>query len=165
MALDEEGLDYEEMMLMALATIAVEAGNFNIAVREYVSRYNTTEEGKQRGHYFDKYDDRSDLGNCGAPDGMRYRGGGAVQLTGRYNFRDVGKEMGVPLEDKPELIENPIVSARALALFLRKRKMEINQALRDGDYRRARRLVNGGSHGLDAFQSTYKRGLRIIGKG
>lgn len=96
---------------------------------------------------------------------MRYRGGGAVQLTGRYNYRDVGKEMGVPLEDKPELIENPIVSARALALFLRKRKMDINQALRDGNYGRARRLVNGGSHGLDAFQSTYKRGLRIIGKG
>lgn len=32
MALDEQGLDYEEMMLMALATIAAEVRNFNIAV-------------------------------------------------------------------------------------------------------------------------------------
>ncbi len=73
--------------------------------------------------------------------------------------------MGVPLEEKPELIENPVVSARALALFLRKRKMEINEALRGRDYAKARRLVNGGAHGLDEFQSTYLRGLRLIGKG
>ncbi len=156
MALDERGLDYEEMMLMTLATIAAEAGNFNIAVREYVSRYNTTDEGRARGHYFDKYDDREDLGN---------RGGGAIQPTGKYNYRDIGREMGVPLEDRPELIEHPVVSARALALFLAKRKMEINEALHKKDYRKARRLVNGGSHGLDAFRSTYTRGLRLIGKG
>jgi len=43
--------------------------------------------------------------------------------------------------------------------------MEINEALRNKDYRKARRLVNWGAHGLDEFQSTYIRGLRLIGKG
>lgn len=165
MALDEEDLDYEEMMLMALATIAAEAGDFDITVREYVSRYNTSDDARAKGHYFDMYDDRSDLGNQGKPDGYKYRGGGAVQLTGRYNYREIGNELRLPLEQKPELIENPVVSARALALFLRKRKMEINEALRNRDYGKARRLVNGGAHGLDEFQSTYIRGMRLIGKG
>jgi len=165
MALDEADLDYEEMMLMAVATIAAEAGDFDITVREYVSRYNTSETARAAGHYFDMYDSRTDLGNQGKPDGYKYRGGGAVQLTGRYNYREIGKELELPLEEKPELIENPVVSARALALFLSRRKMEINAALRNKDYAKARRLVNGGAHGLDEFQSTYLRGLRLIGKG
>lgn len=165
MALDESGLDYPEMILMSLATIAAEAGDFDITVREYVSRYNTSEEAKAAGHYFDRYDDREDLGNRRMPDGYMYRGGGAIQLTGRHNYAEIGQALGLPLEDKPELIEHPVVSARALALFLGKRKMEINKALREKDYGKARRLVNGGAHGLDEFQSTYLRGLRLIGQG
>lgn len=34
MALEEEGLDYEEMKLMSLATIAAETGDFDITVME-----------------------------------------------------------------------------------------------------------------------------------
>ena len=30
--------------------------------------------------------------------------------------------------------------------------------------RRARRLVNGGSHGLDAFRDCYERGDRLLGQ-
>ncbi|MCH7518876.1 MAG: hypothetical protein IH964_07580 [Candidatus Dadabacteria bacterium] len=58
MALDEYGLDYEEMVLMALGTIAAETGNFNIAIREYVSQYNTSPNGRMMGHSFDLYDHR-----------------------------------------------------------------------------------------------------------
>jgi putative chitinase len=165
MALDEYGLDYEEMALMTLGTIAAETGNFNITVREFMSHYNTTPEGRQSGHYFDKYDDRSDLGNNGKPDGEKYRGGGAIQLTGRYNFREVGERLKLPLEEKPELIENPVVSARALAVYLSNKEGRILKALKSKDLRTARRLVNGGSHGLDRFQNTYMRGERLIGNG
>ena len=165
MALEEQELDYKEMMLMALATIAAEAGNFNITVREHISHYNTTPEGRQSGHYFDKYDDRADIGNNGKPDGEKYRGGGAIQLTGRYNFREVGERLKLPLEEKPELIEHPVVSARALAVYLSNKEQSIVGALKSQDLRTARRLVNGGSHGLDRFQNTYRLGVRLIGKG
>jgi len=162
MALDEAGLDYEEMLLMALGTIAAETGNFNVTVREYVSQYNTSPNGRLMSHYFDLYDDRDDLGNMGKPDGERFRGGGAIQLTGRYNYREVGRKLKIPLEDNPNLIENPIVSARALATFLHNRENDIRQALAEGNLRRARRLVNGGSHGLNRFESTYRRGEKLI---
>jgi putative chitinase len=68
MALDEADLDYEEMMLMVLATIAAKAGDFDITVREYVSRNNTSDKPGAEGHYFDMYDNRADLGNKGEPD-------------------------------------------------------------------------------------------------
>ena len=164
MALDERGLDYESMILMALATIAAEAGDFNICVREYVSRWNTSDEGRGGGKFFDLYDGRADLGNRGEPDGWKYRGGGAVQLTGRYNYAAAGKALGIPLEEKPELIEHPVVSARALAYYLGSKKDAIDEALAKRDYKKARRLVNGGSHGLDAFQAAYARGMRLSGK-
>ncbi|MCH7518877.1 MAG: hypothetical protein IH964_07585 [Candidatus Dadabacteria bacterium] len=104
-----------------------------------------------------------DLGNTGKPDGERYRGGGALQLSGSYNFREVGRKLKIPLEDNPDLIEHPIVSARALAAYLFNKENDIREALGRDDLRQARRLVNGGSHGLDRFESTFRRGERLIG--
>ncbi len=96
MAFDEYGLDYEEMLLMALGTIAAETGNFNIIIREYVSQYNTSPNGRIMDYSFDLYDHRDDLGNIGNLDGECNRGEGAIQLTGRYNFREVGREIKDP---------------------------------------------------------------------
>lgn len=163
MAMDEQGLATKPMLLMAIATIAAETGNFDITIREYVSQYNTSPEGRAKGHFFDLYDNRADLGNTGEPDGMKYRGGGAIQLTGRFNYREIGKQMGLPLEDNPELISHPIVSARALALFIKNKEDKIGFALANSDYRMARKLVNGGNHGLERFQAAYLNGLKIIG--
>lgn len=162
MALNEQNIDDAPMVLMALGTIAAETGNFDICIREYVSRYNTSPQGRKVGHTFDLYDTRSDLGNLTKGDGYDYRGGGAIQLTGRYNFREIGKKMNVPLDKYPELINNPIISARALALFLKGKQTTIRRALGRGDLKEARRLVNGGSHGLDRFTETYNRGLQFI---
>lgn len=160
-ALQSKNLDYPDMVHMVLGTIAAEAGNFDITVREYVSNYNTSPGGKARGHQFDLYDDRDDLGNKGRPDGFSYRGGGAIQLTGRFNYRNVGNQLGVPLEDHPELISNPIVSALALAQFLKNKEMRIVNAISVNDLRLARRLVNGGSHGLDRFVEMFNRARTV----
>lgn len=53
------------------------------------------------------YGDR--LGNRGRDtnDGWDYRGSGFIQLTGRLNFRNRGREVGLPLEERPELARRP----------------------------------------------------------
>ncbi|SIO36211.1 hypothetical protein SAMN05444722_1673 [Rhodovulum sp. ES.010] len=55
------------------------------------------------------------LDNCpGSDDGWRFRGGGLGQITGRRNYRLWGQRLGVPLEDRPELILDLPISAAAL---------------------------------------------------
>lgn len=155
-----EGLLVDKpMVLMALATIRAETESFE-PVGEGRSRFNTSPAGRP----FDLYDHRRDLGNQGPPDGERYRGRGYVQLTGRFNYRRYGEVIGLgdKLEKDPDLASRPDIAGRLLSAFLKSKERRIKEALVAGDLRTARRLVNGGSHGLDRFSDAYLRGERLL---
>ena len=56
----------------------------------------------------------SRMGNRpGSDDGYNFRGGGLVQLTGRWSYEKVADAIGVPLGEQPDLIENASVSLQA----------------------------------------------------
>lgn len=157
--LAEESLDDKPMVLMALATIRAETESF-LPIPEGQSRFNTS----PNGHAFDLYDNRKDLGNQGPPDGASFRGRGFIQLTGRSNYAKFGAAIGLGSElvDNPDRACDPKVAAQLLAAFLGAKEVAIKQALLEGDLKTARRLVNGGSHGLDRFTDAYNRGDRLI---
>jgi hypothetical protein len=73
-ALIAHGLQAPPMVLMAIATIHVESGQFK-PVPEGISQFNTVLPG---GPPFAKYDHRQDLGNLGPDDGQKFRGRGSV---------------------------------------------------------------------------------------
>jgi len=158
-ALAVDGLGYKAMILMALGTIKAETESF-MPISEWKSRYNTSPDG----HPFDLYDNRKDLGNQGEPDGEKYRGRGFIQLTGRNNYRVHGDAIGMgnQLIDSPELANEPEIAARLLSIFLKHNEHRIKEALLVNDLKRARRYVNGGSHGLDRFSEAYLIGDRLI---
>ena len=89
-ALENAQLVDKPMVLMALATIRAETEGF-VPISEGQSRFNTS----PGGHPFDLYDNRSDLGNQGDGDGERYKGRGFVQLTGRANYQQYGRALGL----------------------------------------------------------------------
>lgn len=84
------------------------------------------------------------LGNTAPEDGYRYRGRGLVQVTGRDNYRTVGRAMGVDLEANPELLSEPEF---ALAASIAWWEGKIPDSAM-GDIVRVTKLVNGGTHGL-----------------
>ena len=85
-----------------------------------------------------------------------------MQLTGRFNYTTIGRQLGIDLAGNPELANNPTIAGQILALFIRNKESSIRTALARDDLRTARRLINGGSHGLERFTDAFERGLRLL---
>ena len=156
-ALAAANLADKSMLLVALATIRAEAETF-LPLTEAESRFNTS----PGGHPFDLYDHRHDLGNQGPPDGASFRGRGFVQLTGRANYAQFARETGHDLINNPALAATPAIAAELLARFLAAKEAPIRRALAANDLAQARRLVNGGSNGLDRFISAFQIGSQLL---
>lgn len=162
-ALEEVGIGDRDMVLMALATIRAETAGFE-PISEYQSIYNTAN------RPFDLYEPGTDvghnLGNTKPGDGARFKGRGFIQLTGRYNYTQHGRAIGLgdQLVTNPELANDPEIAARLLASFLKQAEPRIRRALAQSpiDYRSARAAVNGGYHGLDAFRSAFNAGKQVV---
>jgi peptidoglycan L-alanyl-D-glutamate endopeptidase CwlK len=155
--MDDEQLGDKAMVLMALGTIRAETATF-LPITEGISRFNTS----PSGHPYDLYDFRKDLGNTGPPDGASFCGRGFVQLTGRNNYTHYATEITQDLVNNPALANDPTIAAQLLAHFLNDQEDAIRQALADNDMATARKLVNGGSNGLDNFTSAFQIGSGLI---
>lgn len=161
-ALRDVGLNDTDMLMMALGTIRAETSRFE-PIDEGVSQFNTSPVGTKGRHAFDLYDTRTDLGNKTAPDGAMYKGRGFVQLTGRSNYKSIGDKIQINLENDPNRANEPDVAAKVLAHFLRNKETAIRQALANDNQALARRLVNGGSHGLADFKQSFQAGRKYLG--
>jgi len=158
-ALTAAGLGDKDMVLMALATIRAETGNFT-PLSEFQSEFNTPPGGPP----FALYDHRTDLGNQGPPDGKNFRGRGYVQLTGRFNYQIHGAAIGLgnQLVTNPKLANDPDIAGKLLASFLKSKESKIRNALARNDLKTARKLVNGGSHGLKQFKEAFNIGKTVV---
>jgi putative chitinase len=89
---------------------------------------------------------RTNLGNTQPGDGWRYRGRGALHVTGRANYRSAGQRLGLSLEQEPDLVVAPRVALLTALDFWKRAK--VNDPCDRGDWREARRITNGGAIGL-----------------
>jgi predicted chitinase len=137
-ALDRREIYSPPTAVAAIATIGVECGNF----------YPVKERGGPA-YLTDLYEGRADLGNCHVGDGVRYRGRGFVQITGRANYTHFGAELGRDLAANPDLALDPAIAAEVLALFFHERK--IPQFAEAGQWEMVRRRVNGGMNAWPKF--------------
>ncbi len=122
-------------LIGALATIRTEVGRNFKPIEEYADG--------------SAYEGKKDLGNCLPGFGKLFKGRGYIQLTGFANYYNYGKSLGIDLVCHPELaltIEN---SAKILALYFRNRGC--NTACDSKNWTQVRKLVNGGTNGLDVF--------------
>lgn len=59
------------------------------------------------------------LGNTQPGDGYKYIGRGFIQITGRYNYTAVSKEIGVDLVNNPELANDPVIAAKIVPAYFK----------------------------------------------
>jgi hypothetical protein len=155
-ALRAAGLTDRAMICAALGTIRAESEGF-VPISEFRSHFNTPPGTAP----FSAYDGRASLGNTQPGDGARFRGRGFIQLTGRANYRKYGGALGIDLEANPDVANTPETAATLLALFLASKAELMRATLARDDYRAARKLVNGGAHGLERFRDVFERAARV----
>ncbi len=137
------------MICVALGTIRAETEGF-VPIAESPSHFNTLP-GQAA---FSAYEGK--LGNKNPGDGARYRGRGYVQLTGRENYAKFGKVLDISLVDNPDSACAPEIAACLLAAYLDANRQKLSTALAKDDLKAARKVVNGGSHGLERFTETFR---------
>lgn len=115
------------VMAGALATVRVECGKNFKPINEYASG--------------EAYEGRHDLGNTQKGDGVRYKGRGYIQLTGRSNYAVFGQKIGVDLINNPDLALDVEVGAKVLAHYFKDRG--VVEACLAKDWLRVRKLING----------------------
>jgi len=93
------------------------------------------------------YEGRKNLGNTQAGDGVRYKGRGPIQLTGRSNYRTFGRLIGIDLERHPEVAALPSIGMHTALEYWKSRDLN---GLADADNVKGITLkINGGMNGLD----------------
>lgn len=144
-AMVEFGINTSARQASFLAQLAHESGQL-LYVRELASGA--------------AYESRRDLGNVQAGDGVKFRGRGLLQITGRSNYAACGAALGLDLLARPDLLEQPGNACRSAAWFWKANGLN---ALADaGDQVKVSRRVNGGTNGLAERLAFFKVAQRVL---
>ena len=128
--------------------------------------------------YFDKYEFRQDLGNTQAGDGLRFKGRGLIQLTGRANYQKMSEKVGKDLVSNPQLVEEPDLAVEVSAIFWRDRmrdgislnqwadKLNLQQPINKPSanwnvHESITRAINGGTNAINDRADRMNRGREI----
>ena len=109
---------------------------------------------------FRKYDPKyapskaRQLGNKQVGDGAKYKGRGYIQLTGRDNYQKAGAALGLPLEQKPELVERPDIAAKVAVWYWKNRVAPKVDNFKDT--KGVTKTINPGLKHLDKRQEKQK---------
>ena len=106
------------------------------------------------------YEGRSDLGNVVAGDGVRFKGRGLLQITGRANYAACGVALGLDLLAAPQLLEQPVAACRSAGWFWQSRGL--NRLADAGGQERVTRRINGGINGLAERLALYQVARKVL---
>ncbi len=109
------------------------------------------------------YENRKDLGNIQPGDGVRYKGRGLIQLTGRANYAEYSRTSGLnkDVEANPELVAtDDLLCVDVAGWFWNKRSL--NAIADKDDLEALTRKINGGLNGLDDRRRLLLRAKTLL---
>ena len=96
------------------------------------------------------YEGRRDLGNTQPGDGVRFKGRGLFQLTGRANYTSFGPKIGIAdLVDQPQRAAEPVNSLLIACEYWTEKRGGLNRFADQDDIVTITKAINGGLNGLD----------------
>lgn len=103
---------------------------------------------------------KANLGNFEPGDGWKFRGRGLIQLTGRMNYDNAGKALGLDLVNKPDQVATPDVAAMTAAWFWNKKNL--NGFADIASTKAITKAINGGDLGLADREARYASALQVL---
>jgi predicted chitinase len=111
------------------------------------------------------YEGRETLGNIYQGDGVRFKGRGLIQLTGRANYEKMSKKVGKDLIANPKLVEEPDLATEVSAIFWHDKvrsglnlnqwadklnlKEPVDSSANWSVHTNITKAINGGTNGID----------------
>ncbi len=145
-AMDEADIDTPDRIAAFLAQLAHESGEYRYM--EEIADGSA-------------YEGRADLGNTEPGDGVKYKGHGPIQITGRANHKACGEALGLDLINDPRLTCTPEHGTASATWFWNSRSLSL---LADrGWFKAITRIINGGLNGLFDRRTYWDRNRAILG--
>jgi putative chitinase len=110
------------------------------------------------------YEGRADLGNTEPGDGVRFKGRGLIQLTGRANYRTYGQRIGIDLVARPEQAEEPVTALILACEYWTATRGGLNRFADADDIVSITRGINGGTNGLEDRRRYLARAKQAIAR-
>ena len=107
------------------------------------------------------YANRMDNGDTASGDGWRFRGGGILQLTGRYNYTQFGKAGEKSPEEAVEYVRTKAGALDSACWFWDTNN--INKYCDNMDILGMTKRINGGTIGLDDRKKHYLHAIYVLG--
>lgn len=153
-AMEEFGINTPLREAAFLAQIAHESGQF-----KYLEEIWGPSDAQK--HYEPPSEKARDLGNTQPGDGKRFKGRGAIQLTGRANYKKFGGELGLDLLTHPEWAADPQVAFRVSGAFWKSKGL--NELADQRKFETITRRINGGLTGQAERLKFYDRAKPLCG--
>lgn len=156
-----------------LKTYAIKAGLRGNELAAFLAQtahetlgFNRLEEFGDEDYFQNMYDIKGNpikaaqLGNTDIGDGAKYKGRGFIHLTGRANYKRVGKALHLPLEEHPELAAQPANAAK-IAIWFWKNKVKPN-VTNWNDVRSVTYKINPAMKNIDDREANYLHYLKLL---
>lgn len=106
------------------------------------------------------YEGRKDLGNVHPGDGIKFKGRGLIQLTGRFNYEAIGKVFGQDFIKNPDLLSTPSYAVKSACWFWQTRGL--NELADHKAFETITKRINGGLNGYAERLHFYNKALEFL---
>lgn len=107
------------------------------------------------------YEGRKDLGNIYKGDGVRFKGRGLIQLTGRTNYTAYKDFCGFDVVNQPELLCKPVGAVRSSMWFWKKKGL--NELADKDDFMAITKRINGNKpNGVESRKEYLARAKKVL---
>ena len=108
------------------------------------------------------YEMRADLGNNEPGDGVKYKGRGLIQITGKSNYIALMLALDIDCVDHPELLETPENASRSAAWWWQAHGL--NAIADAGEFEVFTKRINGGLNGEADRLALYAAAQKELGQ-